>query len=220
MAPLYPLVQSALVRRSAALVRGDIRADVGYYLKTTTMPLLDLEVRDAEAGLEYALKRLAELAFQANDLELLKEVHARYAYCLKTDVHYWAAIAYTATACGVWYARTVGVDKDMLLDKRCDLEYSTHSRTASAFLVFAHAYSTSLLPSDLVDVCVQQNWAGWVHAVQGLGGVLEARHVHMLRTDADKGDIELLLNSGLYAALEQYGGAADWKALADALRQK
>jgi hypothetical protein len=196
---LSDLIVVALETRG---VRALLKEGKGVYLTTTEPCSLT----------ESDLRRVAELAFQADSVPLLDAVYRlEQGPAALADVHIWSAFAYIATACAVWYTRTVGVTVDMLLDPRCDLEYALH--VSSLPLVLAHTYG-KVSTFDLMDICLKQCWIGWIPVVQALGGEYSTRHVYMLDRVCTT-DIKEVLRLGLYDALVSTGTKEDWKKLAE-----
>ena len=101
----------------------------------------------------------------------------------------------------------------MLLDPRCDLDYSSGSPDNDALLPILHAYG-KVSTDALMDMCVHQKWPGWVSTVEVLGASLHPRHLHQMPATVYKQDLIEFLDNGLYTALQKEGTAHDWQTLA------
>lgn len=218
---LFRRAEKALKTRTDELNRSDstLKENVGVYIPTDEdkVDLTTLCAR-AKTGDVPSACALAELAFQAHDVPLLRAVHRLgMPEVFDADhVHIWAAFAYGDVACLVWYARTHRISKRMLLDPRCDLDYSSGTPTNDALLTILHAYGK--VPADaLMDMCVHQKWPGWVSTVDILGASLHPRHLHQMPAPVHKQDLIDFLDKGLYTALKKEGTAHDWTTLATLL---
>lgn len=218
METLVQLTEKALEVRAANIKEKNICEGVGIYVSTTHAINPVSLCEQAIGGDVDSARVLAELAYQADDVPLLRAVYRLGTPGVLRDVHIWAAFAYGAVACAVWYARTLRITKKMLLDDRCDLDYSSLSCRNSALLVVLSAYGR-VRASALMDMCVHHQWSGWVHVVSTLGASMHPRHLYMLPDTTPRLTLRDFLSQGLYAALEQKGTAHDWQTLASLLNK-
>ena len=209
---LFHCAEKALKTRTEDLNRRN--SDGEYITASGDVDLTTLCAR-AKTGDVPSACALAELAFQACDVPLLRAVHRLdMPEVFDADhIHIWAAFAYGAAACLVWYARTHRISKRMLLDPRCDLDYSSVSPDNDALLPILHAYG-KVSTDALMDMCVHQKWPGWVSTVEVLGASLHPRHLHQMPATVYKQDLIEFLDNGLYTALQKEGTAHDWQTLA------